>query len=96
MNGTASSIAYWSRQSGNTTWLLKAAINNPNCIIIAKNGRGAKELQNRYYSLLNEESWLKRIWWKLFGRKHPSFRTIDYSFNGLKKPIIFDNSSLIN
>lgn len=89
-------IVHQTRGTGNTTWLLKAAINDPDCIIIARNGENKNDLYDHYHWLLGKERWYRRLWWRVFGRKHPEFRTLRYSFNGVREPVIFDNSSLIN
>lgn len=88
-------IVIKARQTGSTTWILKAAINNPNCIIVTGDIFTAKELKDHYFKLINKQNWLKRLWRKIFNRKHPVFCSVDYNrFDNADKPIIFDNSSL--
>jgi hypothetical protein len=86
-------IVLRTRRTGNTTWLLKSAIENPDCIIVSRTMRQAKELEKRYNSLLQTSSWYKKLWWKIVKRKKPKFVSLDFRFEGLKTPVIFDNSS---
>ena len=86
-------IVYKTRRTGNTTWILKAAIKQPNCVIVVKNMQQVKHLQKNYYQLLSKSTWYQKLYWKWFGRKHPKFMTINSSFEGLGLPIIFDNGT---
>jgi len=86
-------IVYRTRQTGNTTWILKAAIKQPNCVIVSKNMQQAKNLERNYFQLLSKSAWYQKLYWKWFGRKHPKFMTIDSKFEGFRLPIIFDNGS---
>lgn len=83
------------RRTGNTTWILNAAINEPNCIIIAKNEQHANDLRKRYYDLLMKQPWYKKIYWNFFGKAHPRFMSINNrsGFAGYKIPVIFDNGT---
>lgn len=86
------------RGSGTTTWILKAAIKSPRCIIISRDEHTSINLRLMYFRLLSEEHWLKKLYWKIFGREEPLFRSLNSSlgsFQGLKRPIIFDNSALL-
>ena len=83
------------RGTGNTTWILQAAIENPNCIIVSRNMRGAEELEGLYNNLLHNSIWYKKLWWKVSGRKHPKFVSLHYEFSGGNLPVIFDNGTLI-
>jgi hypothetical protein len=76
------------RQCGNTTWILKSAIENPECIILCYNMRNAKELENKYFHMLEERSIDRK------GRKHPKFLSKNSDLKGYKLPVIFDNSAL--
>ena len=49
------------RRTGYTTWMLKSAINNPDCIIVGANQQHCRHLEKRYYKLLKEESFLKNF-----------------------------------
>ncbi len=81
------------RRTGNTDWILKSAIKQPNCIIVSKNGQQLKILEKRYFFLLSKSAWYKKLYWKWFGRKHPKFVTTDSKFESFSLPIIFDNGS---
>lgn len=87
-------IVYSTRQTGNTTWILKAAIKNPECVIVSKNMQQAKFLEREYYKLLLNAWWGQKLWWKLFGRKHPKFLCLNSEFRGFSLPVIFDNGAL--
>ena len=82
------------RQCGNTTWLAKAAIENPKCIILCHDSNSAKEIEDKYYDLLNEANFLKRLKWKMFGREHPKFLSKSAKLDGYNLPIILDNSAV--
>lgn len=87
-------IVYQTRQTGNTTWILKAAIKNPECVIVSKNMQQAKHLEHEYRKLLLNVWWGQKLWWKWFGRKHPKFLSLHSEFRGFRLPIIFDNGAL--
>ena len=83
------------RQTGSTTWILKSAIKNPECIIVCRNMQQAKGLERKYNKMLSDV-WLgKKLWWKLFGRKQPKFLSIRSNFRGFGLPVIFDNASIV-
>lgn len=88
-------VVYTTRLRGNTRWILMAAIKNPNCIIVVNSKKYANDLSNRYFRMLEDEPFYKRIIWKIFGRKHPKFMSIHDDLRGFKQPIIFDNSVFI-
>ena len=71
------------RQQGNTTWLLKAALKNPDCIIVVGNHMHRKELLKRLYKMTEG----KQV-------ALPEIMTKYQSFHGLNKPVIFDIASL--
>ncbi len=87
-------IVCQTRRTGNTTWILKAAIKNPECAIVSKNMSQAKHLEHQYIKMLFNMWWGQRLWWKWFGRKHPKFLSRHCDFNGLRLPVIFDNGAL--
>ena len=72
---------------------MKAAIKQPNCVIVTKSNKDMDFLKREYYKLLSNSTIFKKFYWKLFGRKHPKFMTIDSRFEGLRLPRIFDNGS---
>ena len=82
------------RRTGNTTWILQSAIENPNCIIVARDIGHAKDLEQAYKMLLSKSAWYKKLCWKWFGRKSPKFVSLDFRFDGYRLPVIFDNGSL--
>lgn len=71
------------RQQGNTTWLLKAALKNPDCIIVVGNQMQRQELLQRLSKLTEG----KQV-------DLPEIMTLHQSFVGLNKPVIFDLASL--
>jgi len=86
-------IVLKTRGSGNTLWILKSAIKQPNCIIVSKDLKSAKQLENNYFQLLSKVSWIKRVFWKIIKRKNPKFLSINSGFDGITSPVIFDNST---
>lgn len=84
------------RGSGTTTWILKAAIKSPRCIIVSKDEYTSEKLNIMYRCLILKEGLLKRLYWEVVGREYPIFISLDSSlegFRGLNRPIIFDNSA---
>lgn len=88
------------RQAGQTTWLLKAALNNPNCILVFGNNSIAITAKRRYEEL-KLESWdnlpFYKKWFlnktKWMSRKNPIFLSVNQdSLRGRSLPIIFDSS----
>lgn len=84
---------------GSTTWLLKAAIKNPNVTIVSRYIHKSDEIEMLYRYLLTREPWYKKLLWKWFGRKHPIFGSLE-SHNAQRgagfhnRPIAFDNEAL--
>jgi len=89
-----SEIVLTTRRTGNTTWILKSAVKTPDCIIVCKTLRHAKELEKEYFRMLQKSSWWLKLKWNLFGRNHPHFWGVDSQFKGYNLPVIFDNSAL--
>lgn len=87
------------RRSGSTTWILKAAIRNPECIIVCRSIEHAWFFKKQYVELLDKQPFYLRIWWWFFGRKFPEFVPFNIftkiSFRK-KMPVIFDNQVFIN
>lgn len=86
-------IADATKRQGQTTWILKAAIAQPNCAIVSKTTQQARYLKKEYERLISKSSWHKKLYWKMFGRKQPLFLTVDCAFYGTRRPVIFDNST---
>jgi hypothetical protein len=75
------------RQRGNSTWILEAAIKNPNCIIVTYNNSAKHELECKYDELIYKQG--------IVNKTKPKFVTLNYNFkNEEKLPIIFDCSAL--
>ena len=79
---------------GSTTWIIRAAVETPDCIIVSKDSLSAKELERQYFEMIKKSPWYRKLRWILFGRNHPKFLTVNSRFEGLRLPIIFDNSAL--
>ena len=81
------------RQRGSTTYLLDAAINNPNVTIIVANHSQAKQLEEQYKKRLEELSWWKKALRKISKAGEPNFismksyRELDHS---KKTPVVID------
>ena len=85
------------RRTGYTTWMLKSAINNPDCIIVGANQQHCRHLEKRYYKLLKEESFFKKVLRRIKKTKNPTFISMrDGETHGLLgKPRIYDNFALM-
>jgi len=93
LNDTLQEILYRTRATGNTTWILQAAIKNPNCMIVSKDKKQSRWLEQKYHNLLSEKGYFKRLYWRVFGRKHPKFVDVNNDFRGWGMPVIFDNGA---
>lgn len=84
------------RQRGNTTWLLRAAIKQPNVMIVCRNQTSVAEMTKSYKKLLQKEPWYKKFWWWCFGRSNPKFVTVNNPDNlrGINFPTVFDNGAI--
>jgi len=86
------------RGTGNTTYILKAAIHNPKVIIICRNSETSNYLKDEYKDMLKNSNWLLKLKWKIFGRSEPFFVSAQSSqvrrLSMFRRPIVFDNSSL--
>lgn len=91
---TPKEIAEKYRQNGNSTWILRSAIENPECIIVAYDNTCAQGLKDEYFYMLENSHWLKKLKWEIYGRKHPVFLSLKDDLSNYKLPIIFDNSSM--
>lgn len=87
--------AIYYRNTGNTSWILKAALNNPECIIVVGTNSELSLLVSEYKKLINNSPWYKKIYWKLTKRSYPTFTTVDNVIPGGKLPLIFDNSCFV-
>jgi hypothetical protein len=85
------------RNSGNTTWILKSAIENPNVIIVFPYRNSAKMAQQEYYRLLKEHKETKILPFRIKKQEtHPIFAILTEveQYIGIRprRSIIFDNS----
>ncbi len=82
-----------SRQMGSTTYLLNAAIKNPNVTIVVANSNQAKMLEQQYEKMLEDLSWWKKILRKIETKnRYPYFISLrNYSGQGhSKRPVVID------
>lgn len=88
------------RGAGQTTWLLEAALNNPNCILVFANAI-IKDDAQRHYRELQLKAWDKLPFYKKWFLKKdkwlrqkisPIFMSINQSVVGYYRPIFFDSS----
>jgi hypothetical protein len=81
------------RQQGSTTYLLDAAINNPNVTIIVANQAQAKEMEAQYKKRLKNLPWWKKLMRILKSDSSPRFVPVrngkDLMF-GNRTPVIID------
>jgi type II secretory pathway component GspD/PulD (secretin) len=81
------------RQQGSTTYLLDAAINNPNVTIIVANQTQAKEMEEQYRERLQNLSWWKKIIRIFKSNSKPKFvpvRNGKELMSGNRTPVIID------
>lgn len=77
------------RQQGSTTYLLDAAINNPNVTIITANQGQAKQLEEQYKHRVAKLPFWKKLFRKSGTPKFVSVRNFD-QLAGTKTPVIID------
>ncbi len=82
------------RRTGYTTWVLRAAILDPKCVILSCNQDSSRDLERRYNRLIKEYGWFRRLWWKITFRGRPQFISFQdpERLKGSKHTIIPDNS----
>ena len=78
------------RNNDNTTWLLRAARRDPNCVIVVADHQQRQHLCNTYYSMLPWYRKLRFVQW-LLPIRFPKFLLITQSFKGIRTPLVFDN-----
>lgn len=84
------------RGRGNTTWILKSAIDNPEVILMFGDRRTALENGNIYCNMVADLPWWKRYWRRFTGkdRIEPLFTYYGENLRGMKRPIVFDISAI--
>lgn len=70
-------IVYSTRRTGNTSWILNAAIKSPNCIIVSRNMQQSKDLKRNYDKLLLKLWWGEKLWRKFLNKGYPKFYTLN-------------------
>lgn len=89
-------IANSLRRTGSSTFILKAAINNPNVVIVYGCMEIAERFKREYFKMLKGSIWYKRLFWNLFGRDEPVFTSLDCDdIASFKLPVVFDGSALL-
>ena len=85
------------RGAGNTTWILRAAIWNPACVIVTRDLKSLNVVEEKYDMLLHNLKWYHRLLRKFMGinKIRPTFKTVDSNLRGIQLPVIFDNSALL-
>jgi hypothetical protein len=81
------------RQQGSTTYLLDAAINNPNVTIIVANQTQAKEMEEQYRERLKNLSWWQKLIRIFKSNSKPKFvpvRNGKELMSGNRTPVIID------
>lgn len=85
------------RSKGNTSFILRSAVKNPNVIIISPTHQHAVMLKEYYeYWYIHDTNRIIRWFHKIKGRQHASFSSLGMDLKGNNKPIVFDNSCFPN
>lgn len=92
------SIILETRRRGQTQWLLKSAMKNPNVVIMCATESQKKDLVVRYTRMLAEAPWYVKLWRRYFGTPWPKFLTASdqMKLRGMKAPVVFDNYTILN
>lgn len=92
------------RRSGYTTMMLKAAMHEPNCVIVSRDMATARWVETRYDQLYNEVFHPKSIYKKILVKvllyigilskstEKPKFMSLDSRLEGYNSTVFFDNS----
>jgi hypothetical protein len=92
-----SEIVEKTRLTGNTSWILRSAIDNYKCAIVYGETKEQAELMRRmYFSEIDKTYKQKTINQKLKNRSYPLFMNVNEDFSDIKVPVIFDNSCILN
>ena len=67
----SSEVSSRHRRSGNTTWLLKSAMRNPNCILVFSTEELAHNMTDKYDEMLNERSIMRKLYSWIFNKGKP-------------------------
>lgn len=76
------------RQSGNTTWILEAAVNNPSCVIVVGNAMQKNQMEKQLNKMIKPD------WVKDPDKVYPLVVYLGEDMSGHNRPLIFDNSVL--
>lgn len=94
-NSIINRIGDRSCRCGTTTWILNAAVTNPNVIIVCNSFGYASNLEDQFIKRIQNMSWLKRWFWKRTHKVWPVFISAESFVRdsaGLRRPVILDNS----
>jgi len=86
------------RNNGSTMWIVKSAIVNPDCVIVAPSTKHMMYLRELYYETINLFEDFRGLY-EANGNKEPLFVTTlnwkEKIVGRERQPIIFDNSCFI-
>lgn len=95
MNADIEKIISYSRRSGSTTYLIKAALRDPNVIIVCASARHASQLSDLFRIYINKMPRIKRwFWYKRNKGIMPIFTSSFASIAGAHRPVVFDNYAI--
>lgn len=81
---------------GTTTWIVEAALNNPNVIILCVTHNQVESIKHMINSRFRKMSLIKRFFWNRRNKgQRPTVLTVESFLHngfGLHKPVILDNS----
>lgn len=81
---------------GTTTWIVEAALNNPNVIILCVTPNQVEAIKHMINYRFRKMSLIKRFFWNIRNKKcMPTILTVESFMHdgfGLHKPVILDNS----
>ena len=85
------------RGAGNTTWILRAAIWNPKCVIVGRDLKSVDKFEIMYDMLLDKLKWYHKLLRRFMGinKIRPLFKSVDSNLDSIELPMIFDNSALL-
>jgi hypothetical protein len=98
MSSLKINVTMQTRRRGNSTYLLKAAIDNPDCCIISGSLAASDALKKRYKQLLEELPVYKKFFRWLTGKnkKMPSFESVtSFKPHQSRVPVIVDLEAII-
>lgn len=95
MKDAAQTIALNARRTGSTTWIMEAAMRNPNIVVVFRDRSVSDAAIHDWNRMLFNLPWHKKLYRKVFKVGSPKFTTLFDCIPCRGLPVVFDNSCFI-